>query len=311
MYKLLLFHGNNGFANAPHCYDVRTLSLLFPDCKVRHTLHTHLHLRINLIRRTSGQSLGTFRQNDATSDMRQQWIEQYFHNVHTAEGCRNIVILSRAMLSAVTEYDHMEEVPGGKRSVPQVRDTAGVSLQIPRQVRTAHRTGRRVGSCLAWQSNQQIPLPSYTKHANNDLSQAMKCNWSFVSSLKITMTSQIKTLCNAVWPILTQSTCLMQFYGIPTMNPQAESQQSKTLSNKTTIYCSIFGSNTVHVQTLQVHHLAGNWVVIHTISSLFLSGPTELVFCLRRRTDYIWTVTILRATSRCVNFTKKVESVSV
>ena len=213
--------------------------------------------------------------------MRQQWTEQYFHNVHTAEGCRNIVILSRAMLSAVTEYDHMEEVPGGKRSAPQVRDTAGVSVQIPRQVRTAHRTGRRVGSCLAWQSNQQILLPYCTTHANNDLSQAMKCNWSFVSSLKITVTSQIKTLCNAVWPIFTQSTCLIQFYGIPTTDPQAESQQiENTVKHNYNLLQYIwFQYGTCSDPAgppsgfVQKHIKEGNWVVIHTLSSLYLSGP--------------------------------------
>ena len=60
----------------------------------------------------------------------------------------NIIFFYRAILLDVTEYNQMEEAPGGKRRASQVRDIAGTSQRIPRQVQTAHRMGRRIGSCL-------------------------------------------------------------------------------------------------------------------------------------------------------------------
>jgi hypothetical protein len=67
----------------------------------------------------------------------------------------------RAMVLGVTEYDQMEEASGGKRRASQVRDIAGLSSRIPRHIRTAHTTSRRIGSCLAplQQTAAAAPFP--------------------------------------------------------------------------------------------------------------------------------------------------------
>jgi hypothetical protein len=45
------------------------------------TLRTHFNLCTTLTKRTSGQSLETFKQSDILSDIGEHWIEKYFHIV--------------------------------------------------------------------------------------------------------------------------------------------------------------------------------------------------------------------------------------
>jgi len=49
-------------------------------------LPNYVHLHAALTRRTSGRSLGTFKQNSAPSDIGEQWKEKYFKVCSTFTG---------------------------------------------------------------------------------------------------------------------------------------------------------------------------------------------------------------------------------
>jgi len=51
---------------------------VFPDSKIRPPAH------ISLIRRTSGHTLGTLKKNNTLPNTRQQWTQDYFHNVQAS-----------------------------------------------------------------------------------------------------------------------------------------------------------------------------------------------------------------------------------